>query len=42
MWKTVNNFVSLSPEEARAAYELGDDSRDWKVELAQSDIKKMV
>jgi len=28
----------LSPEEARQKYQLGADTRDWKVELAQKDI----
>ncbi|MBE9123626.1 N-6 DNA methylase [Tychonema sp. LEGE 07199] len=36
---TVKSFVSLPIEEARIKYELGDDSRDWKVSLAQDDIR---
>ncbi|MEG4336714.1 type ISP restriction/modification enzyme [Microcoleus sp. D3_18_C2] len=36
---TVKDFVSLPIEEARKKYELGDDSRDWKVSLAQDDIR---
>ena len=39
-WTTVLNFVSLDPEIARQAYQLGDDVRDWKVKLAQEDLKK--
>lgn len=37
---TVKDFVSLPVEEARIKYELGDDSRDWKVSLAQEDLRK--
>jgi predicted helicase len=40
VWTTVLNFVSLDPEIARQAYQLGDDVRDWKVKLAQEDLKK--
>jgi predicted helicase len=40
VWTTVLNFVSLDPEIARQAYQLGDDARDWKVKLAQEDLKK--
>jgi predicted helicase len=38
-WKTVTDFVSLQPEEARAKYNLGKDVRDWKVAFAQRDLK---
>jgi predicted helicase len=37
--KTVDDFVSLAPEQARQQYDLGNDTRDWKVELAQKDLK---
>lgn len=37
--KTVNDFVSLSEKEAREKYNLRQDTRDWKVTLAQKDIK---
>jgi predicted helicase len=37
--KIVKDFVSLSEEEAREKYDLGKDSQDWKVSLAQKDIK---
>lgn len=37
--ETVNDFISLSVEEARARYDLGNDSRDWKVHLAQADLR---
>jgi predicted helicase len=40
MWKTVLNFSKLDPELARQAYNLGDDVRDWKVKLAQNDLKE--
>ena len=39
IWRRVNNFVNLDPEIARLTYLLGKDVRDWKVELAQKDIK---
>lgn len=38
--ETVNDFVSLSIEEARTKYQLGKDSRDWKISLAQQDLKQ--
>ncbi|OCQ95307.1 DNA methyltransferase [Oscillatoriales cyanobacterium USR001] len=34
----LNDFVALKPEAARIKYNLGKDTRDWKVELAQKDI----
>jgi len=40
VWTTVLNFASLDPELARQAYRLGNDVRDWKVKLAQEDLKK--
>jgi len=40
VWTTVLNFVSLDTEIARQAYQLGNDVRDWKVKLAQEDLKK--
>jgi predicted helicase len=39
MWNTVLNFSRLEPELARQAYNLGNDARDWKVALAQEDLK---
>src|SRR6266487_344521 len=39
-WKTVTDFSSLSVEDARAKYNLGKDARDWKVALAQDDLRK--
>ncbi len=40
VWTTVLNFSSLDSETARKAYKLGNDARDWKVKLAQDDLKK--
>lgn len=37
VWKTVVNFSKMDPELARQAYKLGEDAKDWKVELAQKD-----
>ncbi|MBL1209482.1 type ISP restriction/modification enzyme [Geminocystis sp. GBBB08] len=37
--KVIKDFVSLSEEEAREKYDLGKDSQDWKVSLAQKDLK---
>ena len=39
VWDTVTKFSSLDAEEAREHYSLGKDVRDWKVHLAQEDIK---
>ena len=39
IWQTVEDFASLPVEEARAKYDLGQDTRDWKVHLAQADVK---
>ncbi len=37
--ETVSDFVSLSVDEAREKYRLGNDSQDWQVHLAQSDLR---
>lgn len=37
--ETIKAFESLPTEIARTEYALGEDSRDWKVELAQADLK---
>ncbi len=37
--ETVADFVSLSETEAREKYRLGRDSQDWKVHLAQADLR---
>ncbi len=39
IWETVTQFAALSVEEARNKYNLGKDTRDWKVEFAQQDVK---
>lgn len=39
-WKTVNDFAKLASEVARTNYDLGEDTRDWKVELAQKDLTR--
>jgi predicted helicase len=35
---TITKFTNLNPEKARLVFDLGDDIRDWKVELAQKDL----
>ena len=37
--ETVADFASLPEAEARERYKLGRDSRDWKVPLAQADLR---
>ncbi|NJK51764.1 MAG: N-6 DNA methylase [Leptolyngbyaceae cyanobacterium SU_3_3] len=37
--KVLSEFISLSEEDAREKFNLGSDSRDWKISLAQSDVK---
>ena len=39
MKRVVTDFANLEPEEARAIYALGKDTRDWRVELAQKDVR---
>jgi predicted helicase len=39
IWNVVNDFVALDVEEAREKYKLGEDVEDWKVQLAQEDLK---
>lgn len=39
LFETVEDFVSLPIEAARNKYGLGNDVRDWKVSLAQKDIR---
>jgi predicted helicase len=41
MWNTIENFEKIDNfEDARNKYKLGDDGVDWKVELAQNDVKE--
>ena len=37
--ETVTDFISLSEDEARKKYQLPRDSQDWKVHLAQADLR---
>jgi hypothetical protein len=39
VWSTVQDFASISTEDARRKYNLRRDARDWKVHLAQEDIQ---
>lgn len=36
----LERFIDLPSEDARREFKLGKDARDWKVELAQDDIRK--
>jgi hypothetical protein len=38
VWKVIQDFASLSEDEARIKYDLGKDAQDWKVSLAQKDL----
>jgi len=40
IYQMLTAFVSMTPEAARQKFKLGDDSRDWQVSLAQSDIAR--
>jgi predicted helicase len=40
VWKIVRDFSSLPEDIARSKYNLGKDTRDWKVSLAQKDLRK--
>ena len=37
--ETVIDFISLSVDEARGKYQLPKDSQDWKIHLAQADLR---
>ena len=39
VWNTVTVFSRMEPELARQGYELGKDARDWKVSMAQQDVR---
>ena len=39
VWKTVTVFSKMDPEMAREGYRLGKDVQDWKVSLAQKDLR---
>jgi predicted helicase len=36
----VRKFTSMPPEQARMEFDLGKDTRDWKIHLAQDDLKQ--
>lgn len=38
-WTTVTVFSNMEPELAREGYKLGKDTRDWRVTLAQKDLR---
>lgn len=40
VWAIVQDFSSLPEEKARSKYDLGKDAQDWKVSLAQDDLRK--
>lgn len=40
VWKTIQRFIQLEPEQARNEFELGPDARDWKVDFAQADLRE--
>jgi len=40
VWQTVSRFANMDPEAARSAYRLGRDAHDWKVTLAQDDLRQ--
>jgi type I restriction-modification system DNA methylase subunit len=39
VWRIIQDFSSIPEERARTKYNLGKDARDWKVALAQQDLK---
>lgn len=41
IWNRVQRFSQLGEEEAREEFELRNDVRDWKVSLAQADLRSM-
>ncbi len=40
VWQSISDFANLDVESARAKYNLGKDSLEWKVSTAQEDLKK--
>ena len=40
LYQRLNKFIELPEEEARIHFSLGKDARDWKVKLAQEDVKR--
>jgi predicted helicase len=39
VWDVVSDFANINPDNAREKYQLGNDTRDWKVASAQADLK---
>ncbi len=39
VWSTIERFTKMDIEEARSFFKLGKDVQDWKVSLAQQDLK---
>jgi hypothetical protein len=39
VWQEVQRFAAMPTEDAREVYRLGPDVRDWKVSLAQEDLR---
>jgi len=39
VWTTILNFSKMDEDLARLSYSLGKDARDWKVNLAQKDLR---
>ena len=39
VWQAITEFLELDPEAARDHFALGKDVQDWKVHLAQTDVK---
>lgn len=39
VWRTIQEFSRMEEELARITYNLGKDVRDWKITLAQNDLK---
>ena len=37
-WDTVRAFLQMEPELVRQGYQLGEDTRDWNVTMAQKDL----
>ena len=40
LYSTMSKFVSLSPEDARSEFNLKQDTNEWKIDLAQKDLRE--
>lgn len=38
--RTITDFISLTTEQARSKYSLGNDARDWRIDWAQDDLRR--